>query len=64
MDSAVEWATLDEARAIRIAVSVALRLGVATDDENGRMTNRSLLAAAQKLGMDTAKYEPEEQGDE
>lgn len=50
-DPAVELASEDEARAMRIAVTYALRQGLASDDlETRHPCNRSLISLGRKLG--------------
>lgn len=50
-DPAFTMATEGEYRALRIAVSFALRTGLATDNFEGEATNESLVSVARKLGV-------------
>lgn len=59
---AVEIANEDEARAMRLAVRYALEQGLASDDEDGRASNRSLVSLGRKLGVQIPDWcdKPEE----
>lgn len=56
-DPAFEMVTEDEARAMRLAVTVALEQGLATDGlDTTRPTNRSMVSLGRKLGCEIPEW--------
>lgn len=57
MEPAVQMVSEDEARAMRIAVTYALRAGLASDDlASNDPSNRSLVALGRKLGCEIPEW--------
>jgi hypothetical protein len=58
-DPAIQIMPESEAAALRLAVIIALKEGVATDNltRPGELHRASLLSVARRLGLDTTHYE-------